>query len=89
MLKEELFYKIVRLVKTKENYVPRNYQTVGGMWTVDTYKLGNATVQLMDDGYTLVLIAPEIHIIDTVNDFEPKKGTEKDLKELYKMLASL
>jgi hypothetical protein len=82
-----LFYNIIKLVKNRENYVPRNYQTVGGMWTVDTYKLDNVVVQLMDEGYTLRLITEEVIATDYANKFEIEKGTEKDLKELYKKLA--
>lgn len=29
---------LISLVKKEENYIPRNYQTIGGMWTVDDYK---------------------------------------------------
>ena len=88
-MEQELFYSIIKLVKTKQNYIPRNYQTVGGIWTVDTYKLDDTTVRVMDDGYTLTLVSPNISAVDTAGKFKLQKGTEKDLKELYKRLVTL
>lgn len=55
MTPEELFTSIKLLVKTPENYVPRNYETIGGMWTTDTWKLGDVVFLLMDEGYTEVI----------------------------------
>lgn len=43
-------------VAKRENYVPRNYETIGGMWTADTYKLNHWTARLEDEGYTKILI---------------------------------
>lgn len=51
------FSRIVRQIRANENYVPRPYQTIGGGWTVDTWKTTGKSgdeyiVRLMDEGYT-------------------------------------
>lgn len=59
------FDKIKNIIKTDENYVPRNFQTIGGMWTVDTWKKGDMIFQLMDEGYTSVIRAPGLKVTDS------------------------
>jgi hypothetical protein len=58
------FDKIKNAIKTDENYVPRNFQTIGGMWTVDTWKKDDMIFQLMDEGYTSVIRAPGLKVTD-------------------------
>ena len=50
--------RITQIVRSNENYVPRPHGTVGGMWTVDTWQVGDLTYQIMDEGWTSVLRAP-------------------------------
>ncbi len=33
---ENMFNEIYRFVRKDENFIPRNYQTIGGGWTVDS-----------------------------------------------------
>ncbi len=58
----EAFTAIWSQVCAGENYVPRDYQTIGGMWTVDTWKAiidgVEVTAQQMDEGWTMRLIFP-------------------------------
>jgi hypothetical protein len=61
---------IIKIVKQKQCYIPREYKTVGGIWTVDTYKLGEVTVQVMDEGYTTVIQAPSLKIVSGYNGQE-------------------
>lgn len=83
----KLFKQITRVVKRSENYVPRDYQTIGGMWTVDTYKVGDITVQLMDEGYTNKLITPTIEAIETGSSFRLERGSLQDFEETLKLLG--
>lgn len=55
-LAKETFDRLVSEIKINENFVPRNYKTIGGMWTVETWAKEDFKVQMMDEGYTLVLL---------------------------------
>lgn len=72
-------YDLIRAVKQKQYYVPRDYQTIGGMWTVDTWKRGSVTVQLMDEGYTTVVQAPGLHVVSGYNGKEYVEFRQGDL----------
>ena len=62
--------QLINEVKQQEFYVPRNYQTMGGIWTVDSYVRGAVRVQVMDEGYTTKLIAPSLEIVAGYNGKE-------------------
>ncbi len=88
--------EIISLVKTKDNYVPRDYQTIGGMWTVDTWKIKDITVKLMDEGYTTVLESPTLKVVTGYNgkeycNFEvgSEEEAEKILKSFKKVLYKI
>ena len=53
---------LVDLVKKTEYYVPRNYQTIGGMWTTDTYERDCVRVQVMDEGYSTSVSAENLRV---------------------------
>ena len=55
-LTKKIFDQIVSEIKVNENFVPRDYKTIGGMWTVETWAKEDLKVQVMDEGYTLVLL---------------------------------
>ena len=59
-----IFWELHDCVRKDENYIPRDYQTVGGMWTVDTWKKGDLVLQLMDEGSTYVLTGPNFQFIN-------------------------
>lgn len=50
------------------NYQPRDYQTIGGMWTVDTWQDNGIVAQLMDEGWTRVIRAPGLIAVMTGDD---------------------
>ena len=77
-----LIQELVNRVKTPENYVPRDYQTIGGMWTVDTWRQGDVTVQLMDEGYTTVVRAPGLEVVIGYHGIEYQQGSEADVQAL-------
>ena len=62
--------QLISEVKQQVFYVPRNYQTMGGMWTVDTYVRGEVRVQVQDEGYTTKLTAPGLEVITGYNGKE-------------------
>ncbi len=49
---------LISQVKQPQFYVPRDYKTIGGMWTIDTWKRDEITVQVMDEGYTTRVSGP-------------------------------
>lgn len=69
------FERIVQAVKHKDHYVPRDFQTIGGMWTVDIWRRDDITVQLMDEGYTTRILAPGLDVSQTgLRDLEYREG---------------
>lgn len=69
------FERIVQAVRDKDYYVPRDFQTIGGMWTVDTWRRDGVTVQLMDEGYTTRIMAPGLDVSQTASrDLEYREG---------------
>lgn len=81
---EQAIKEIVQEVKKEENYIPRNYQTIGGMWTVDTWKKDGVTVQVMDEGYTTKVFSDSFEVIIGYNGKEYvrfEKGSVNDLNE--------
>lgn len=81
-----VFDEIVKIVKKPENYIPRDYQTIGGMWTVDTWIYRGVRVQLMDEGYTTVILAPNIQVRNTLFNVFYEKGSLDDLTCILKTL---
>lgn len=47
----ELFNVVRGVIKLPENYKPRGYQTIGGMWNVDTWQYQGVLFQIMDEGW--------------------------------------
>lgn len=88
------YYRIKNIVQRSENYVPRDYQTIGGKWTTETYKKGDVTLQIMDEGYSARLFTKtnEFDIHETYrNDgtlFELRSGTPEDLSALLAVVES-
>jgi hypothetical protein len=84
------YFKLKSLVKRRENY--QKYQSVGGVWTVDTYKLGPITVQIMDEGYSARLFTrpSELDVFEfcrgneTVLEF--RAGSADDLAALLAVM---
>lgn len=77
---------IVKLVKTDENYVPRNHKTIGGMWTVDTWQKDNIVVRLLDEGYTTTVSAPDLYVVDSGGSITFGAGNWETVKSVYRTL---
>lgn len=82
----EHFNTLISLIKKDEFYVPREYQTIGGMWTVDTWEWKGVKYQLMDEGYTQVITADGLEVVEGYLggeiDIKYKKGNEEIVKSL-------
>ena len=77
----DAFDTIWNNVNHKENYVPRTFQTIGGMWTVDTWKRDGVTIQLMDEGYTRRIFSDCVDVFyNEFNGMRFNKGSEQDLE---------
>lgn len=50
-----LFEKIKKEIMVPTNRLNTHFQTIGGMWTVNTWVKGDLRVQEMDEGYTHVV----------------------------------
>jgi hypothetical protein len=88
MQDREVFNQIRSIVRKKENYVPRNYKTIGGMWTVDTWFFNGVIFQVMDEGYTSCIFTDTLSVrINPQDKLIFSKGTSKDLEETLLLLT--
>lgn len=78
---------LVNLVKTNEHYVPRGYKTIGGMWTVDTWRKDDVVVRLMDEGYTVTVSAPGLEVVDCGGVIVFKQGNDELLERIFDSLC--
>lgn len=85
----EHFNTLISLIKQDEFYVPREYKTIGGMWTIDTWERNGVRYQLMDEGYTQVITADGLEVVEgylggelgEIN-IKYEKGNEQMVKDL-------
>lgn len=83
----ELFNAIRNIIKTDANYKPRQFNTIGGMWTVDTWEFNGITYQLQDEGYTSTIQTPKFYATKNYNDsITIQKGDDLDLLKIYQSL---
>lgn len=85
---KRVFIEIKKIIMTTENYIPRDYQTIGGMWTVDTYKMRDITLQVMDEGWTIKIFTDKVSVIEKGKNLEIMKGTIIDLEEVLESISS-
>jgi hypothetical protein len=81
------FNEVLAAIKKPEYFIPRNYQSIGGMWTVDTWQMGDVSIQLMDEGYTTVLQTTGLRVVSGFNGenyLHIEKGTPEALADLAK-----
>lgn len=83
------FTRVKSIIKKEENYVERKSETIGGMWSVESWKKDDIIFSIMDEGYT-----ERIYIKDTLevikrydNRLVFKLGTYEDLVELVERLS--
>jgi hypothetical protein len=77
---------IKRAVRKEENYQPRSYQTVGGMWTVDTWKFEDVIYQLIDEGYTDRIFVKDLGLDVVVHCDDTIKYNNGDINKLKEAL---
>lgn len=89
----EAYYKLKNTLRQSENYVPRPYQTIGGMWTTDTYKKDGVTLQIMDEGYSARLFTEldKLDVLETnvghMTTLEFKAGDMDTIKDLLAVMG--
>lgn len=79
---------IVNIVKTGEHYVPRGYETIGGMWTVDMWRKDDVVVRLLDEGYTVIVTAPGLRVVDSGGKISFEQGNEELLEQVFNSLRN-
>lgn len=84
---KNIFWKFKDIIQTEENYVPRDYQTIGGMWTVDTYKYKGLTLTMMDEGWTIRIAGEGVDLINRGDDYELRKGNISELDEILSAIT--
>lgn len=83
-----IFKQIQNVLCQPSNYVPRTYETVGGRWTVDTYKKGEITAWIMDEGWTIKIFSSEFDATDSGGYYKIEKGTLTDLEDALNLLLN-
>lgn len=87
----QYFNAMRHIIKTENNYIPRKYQSIGGMWTTETWRQGDIVFQVSDEGYTQRIIIP--FILEVVKTFDNKiiyeLGTEDILKDILNKLNKI
>ena len=74
-------------IRRNGEFVERDHKTIGGMWTVDTWRdkeNHDLKVQLGDEGWTRTIVFPGLIAYRTgQGNITFRKGTEEDLKKFY------
>ena len=80
----EMINQVKMIVKKDGNYINRDYKTIGGCWTVDTWMYNEVWFQLMDEGYTdRVYLKNKLDVYKNYkDDLFFKKGDINTLKEV-------
>lgn len=82
------FNKLVAAIRRDVHFAPQIYGVIGGAWTRDTWTYNGLSVQLEDEGETVVLksIDSRFHVVSG-GDNQPKFiiGTESDLARFAAM----
>jgi len=75
------FLLIFEALHRQEHYVPRPYQTIGGIWTRETYSKDDVIVYIEDEGYSQGIMADNLHV-----RFEAASGKMNYVKGNIKLL---
>lgn len=79
--------ELIKKVRQSRFYIPRDYKTVGGMWTVDTWRRGPVAVKVLDEGYTQQVIAEDLFVTVGYNGKEYvrfEKGGQEQIEKYLK-----
>ena len=75
------FRKVWTMVKNEGEYLNVKHQMDN--FAVDTWVMGNIKVKLMDAGYTKIILAPGLFVIENYdNTITFREGSEEDLHKL-------
>lgn len=83
------FHEIKSILKKDENYNNRNYKTIGGRWTVDSWNVRGIKLQQMDEGYTSKILYKNAEVIQGYNGVEYIKFNNCDYKILDEIFSVL
>ncbi len=84
MTPTEQLEAIFQIVRTHGEYIERDHKTMGGMWTVDTWVLGDIRVQLMDEGSTQAVLSDNFNAYSTYGrEVTFIRGGAQELETLY------
>lgn len=86
MDENKIVCEIFKFIQRDDNYVPRNYRTIGGAWTVDSWKYNNIVVQLCDEGYTKKIITDDLNVYVFNDNVVYDKGSKELLISLYNLI---
>ena len=79
--------ELIEQIRVSKFYIPRGYQTIGGMWPVDTWRRGPVAVKVIDGGYTQQVIAEDLFVTVGYNGKEYvcfEKGGQKQVEKYLK-----
>src|SRR5690554_1296274 len=73
-------------IKLRQHYVPRDYQTIGGMWTTDTYKHNGVTLHVSSEGYENRIFSESVDAVqiyrNSGEELTFKKGNVEELLKI-------
>lgn len=84
MTLEQDFQYVWSKLRQDANFKPRDYQTIGGGWTTDTWEEQGVRALLQDEGYTRVIVLPGVFSAYQTADrpVQITQGKETDFYEL-------
>jgi len=76
------FIEIFLNIRYDENYVPGNFHSIGGKWTIDTWQKNGITIQLEDE--TNAILTDNLQVrLNSDNSLRFSKGSVEDLLILH------
>lgn len=79
--------ELINQVRVSKFYIPRDYRTTGGVWTVDTWRRGPVAFKVLDEGYTQQVIAEDLFVTIGYNGKEYvrfEKGGQEQIEKYLK-----
>jgi len=59
--------ELIMRVRQECNYIEKPYKSIGGMWATYDYKKGELHIQVQDEGYTNLVMAPGLRAVSGYN----------------------
>lgn len=87
---QQTFDKLWELIKQDQNYLPPNYQTIGGMWTTEIWELHGVRAMLQDEGFTRSIAAFDTYAYQTgLFPIQMYRGNQESLENVLNKLLQL